>query len=77
MSKKQFNKVLNLIECSIKKGAKLEAGGSKAGHIGYYVYPTVFSNVTDEMTIAKEEVNYIHPLILIFINNDYITFYTG
>lgn len=46
-----------MIESGIKEGAKVEAGGSKVGNTGYFVYPTVFSNVTDEMKIAREEVN--------------------
>jgi len=48
---------LNFIEFGKKEGAKVVAGGSKVGDTGYFVYPTVFSNVTDEMKIAKEEVN--------------------
>ncbi|XP_060854833.1 aldehyde dehydrogenase 1A1-like [Rhopalosiphum padi] len=56
VSEEQYNKVLNMIESGKKEGAKLEAGGSKVGDTGYYVYPTVFSNVTDNMKIAKEEI---------------------
>jgi len=48
---------LSIIESGKKEGAKLEAGGSNVGDTGYYVYPTVFSNVTDDMKIAREEVN--------------------
>jgi len=48
---------LSYIESGKKEGAKLEVGGCKVGDIGYYVYPTVFSNVTDNMKIAREEVN--------------------
>ncbi|XP_025193791.1 aldehyde dehydrogenase-like [Melanaphis sacchari] len=56
VSEEQYNKVLSLIESGKKEGAKLETGGSKVGDTGYYVYPTVFSNVTDNMTIAREEI---------------------
>ncbi|VVC30634.1 Aldehyde/histidinol dehydrogenase,Aldehyde dehydrogenase N-terminal domain,Aldehyde dehydrogenase [Cinara cedri] len=56
VDEKQYNKVLSLIESGIKEGAKVEAGGSKVGDTGYFVYPTVFSNVTDDMRIAKEEI---------------------
>lgn len=52
-----FNKVLRLIESGRKEGAKLETGGEKIGNEGYFIQPTVFSNVTDNMTIAKEEVS--------------------
>nr|QUH22251.1 aldehyde dehydrogenase 1 [Megoura viciae] len=56
VSKEQYNRVLGYIESGKKEGAKLEAGGSKVGDIGYYVNPTVFSNVTDSMKIAREEI---------------------
>lgn len=49
-----------MIDSGKKEGAKLEAGGSKVGNTGYFVYPTVFSNVTDNMTIAREEVNILY-----------------
>jgi acyl-CoA reductase-like NAD-dependent aldehyde dehydrogenase len=45
-----------MIESGKKEGAKVEAGGSKVGDTGYFVYSTVFSNVTDDMRIAREEV---------------------
>lgn len=53
-----------MIEFGKKEGAKVEAGGSKVGDEGYFVYPTVFSNVTDEMKIAKEEVKTNNYLIM-------------
>lgn len=53
----QFTKILSLIESGKQEGAKLECGGQRlAGHKGYFVEPTVFSNVTDEMRIAREEI---------------------
>ncbi|GIY72160.1 aldehyde dehydrogenase, mitochondrial, partial [Caerostris extrusa] len=52
----QFNKILTLIESGKKEGAKLECGGGRHGSKGYFVQPTVFSNVTDNMRIAKEEI---------------------
>jgi acyl-CoA reductase-like NAD-dependent aldehyde dehydrogenase len=51
-----LNKVLKFIESGKAEGAKLECGGERLGDIGYFIKPTVFSNVTDNMTIAKEEV---------------------
>lgn len=51
-----MNRVLHYIELGKKEGAKLETGGNRIGQKGYFVQPTVFSNVTDNMTIAKEEV---------------------
>ncbi|XP_042898262.1 aldehyde dehydrogenase, cytosolic 1 [Parasteatoda tepidariorum] len=52
----QFNKILELIESGKKEGAKLECGGGRHGNRGYFVQPTVFSNVQDNMRIAKEEI---------------------
>lgn len=51
-----MNRVLDFIESGKKEGARLETGGSRVGAEGYFVQATVFSNVTDSMTIAKEEV---------------------
>lgn len=46
-----------MIESGLKEGAKLETGGCRVGSTGYFVQPTVFSNVTDDMKIAREEVS--------------------
>lgn len=51
-----FNKVLELIESGKKEGATLQTGGERFGDKGYFVKPTVFSDVSDDMRIAKEEV---------------------
>ena len=60
MDKEQFDKILQLIESGKKEGAKLHCGGNKHGDNGYFIETTVFSDVTDEMRIAKEEVIYYH-----------------
>lgn len=52
----QFNKILGYIKSGIEAGATLEAGGEKFSSKGYYIQPTVFSNVHDNMLIAKEEI---------------------
>ncbi|XP_033230005.1 retinal dehydrogenase 1-like [Belonocnema kinseyi] len=51
-----FKKVLDYIEIGKREGAKLETGGNRHGSVGFFVQPTVFSNVRDDMTIAKEEI---------------------
>ena len=48
---------MSLIEAGFKEGAKCEIGGKRHGNVGYFIQPTVFSNVTDDMRIAKEEVS--------------------
>jgi len=52
----QFDKILELIEAGKKEGAKLHCGGARLGDKGYFIQPTVFSDVTDGMRIAKEEI---------------------
>lgn len=66
----QLNKILSMVDSGKKEGAKLITGGTRIGHKGYFVAPTVFADVQDDMTIAREEVNYVFPTpinkILIF-----------
>ena len=55
----QFEKIQGLIEQGIEEGAKLECGGvgrPDGLNAGYYVKPTVFSHVSNDMTIAREEI---------------------
>lgn len=52
-----FQRILAYIEAGKSEGAKLEVGGKRWGNVGYFVEPTVFSNVTDKMKIAAEEVS--------------------
>ena len=58
-NKVQYEKILRMIEIGIEEGATLVAGGIEKPEDyekGYYVKPTVFSDVTNDMTIAKEEI---------------------
>ena len=52
----QMDKVLGYIESGRREGASLACGGSRVGNRGYFVEPTVFSDVQDNMTIAQEEI---------------------
>lgn len=59
ISKGQFDKIQDRIETGIREGARLVAGGTglPAGfNRGYFVQPTVFADVDNEMTIAREEI---------------------
>jgi betaine-aldehyde dehydrogenase len=59
VSKVQRDKVLDYIGKGKQEGAMLLTGGGIPNDVsgdGYYIQPTVFSNVTDEMTIAREEI---------------------
>ncbi|CAH0763779.1 unnamed protein product [Diatraea saccharalis] len=51
-----LKKVLGYVEQGKKEGAKLLTGGKRIGNTGYYIEPTVFADVKDNMTIAKEEI---------------------
>ena len=58
-NKAQYEKIIRMIEIGIEEGASLVAGGIEKPEgydKGYYVKPTVFANVTSDMTIAKEEI---------------------
>lgn len=52
----QFEKVLRYIRAGIKSNATLECGGDRFGSKGYFIQPTVFSNVQDDMLIAQDEI---------------------
>lgn len=56
VDKEQFNKIMSLIDSGNKEGANLLVGGAQVGDKGYFVQPTVFSDVQDDMRIAKEEI---------------------
>ncbi len=59
VSQMQFDKVQGLIQAGMDEGARLVAGGTgrpEGVNRGYFVRPTVFADVTNEMTIAREEI---------------------
>jgi aldehyde dehydrogenase (NAD+) len=59
VSQIQFDKIQRLIEAGIREGAKLVAGGMGRPdglNRGYYIRPTVFGDVKNSMTIAREEI---------------------
>lgn len=56
VDEEQFNKILGYISTGKKEGAKLLCGGEVAADRGYFIQPTVFGDVKDEMRIAREEI---------------------
>ncbi|KAM3321019.1 aldehyde dehydrogenase 1-like [Capsicum chacoense] len=56
VDKKQFARVLSYIEHGKREGATLLTGGNALDRKGYFIEPTIFINVTDDMKIAKEEI---------------------
>jgi aldehyde dehydrogenase (NAD+) len=56
VSQEQFDKVMSYIESGKQSGAKVAAGGGRIGKQGYFIEPTVFTGVKDDMKIACEEI---------------------
>lgn len=52
----QLDKIMHYIESGRQQGARLVAGGERYGNRGYFVQPTVFADVADDMTIARDEI---------------------
>lgn len=72
ISKSQYEKVMGYIKLGIEEGASLRAGGRKpAGKVfqdGYFIEPTVFTNVTEDMKIFQEEI--FGPVLSVIRWND-------
>jgi aldehyde dehydrogenase (NAD+) len=56
VDKAQFDKILKYIEYGKKDGADCITGGNRIGKKGYFIEPTLFDNVTDDMRIARDEI---------------------
>ena len=56
ISQVQLDRIMGYIENGCEAGATRVTGGSRYGDEGYYIQPTIFADVTDEMTIAREEI---------------------
>ncbi|MEW9676639.1 aldehyde dehydrogenase family protein [Lentibacillus sp. L22] len=68
ISEKQQKRVLDYIEKGKVEGARLVTGGKKAFDKGYFVEPTIFADVEDDMTIAREEI--FGPVMAVFVFDD-------
>jgi len=56
VDKIQFDKILGYIESGKSQGARCVTGGARHGDTGFFIQPTVFADVTDDMKIAQEEI---------------------
>lgn len=56
VSKLQFDRIMEYINHGKQGGAKVELGGERHGDKGYYIQPTLFTDVTENMKIAQEEI---------------------
>ncbi len=68
----QFNKIMSYIDKGKTEGAKCLTGGSRFGNKGYFIEPTIFTEVNDEMSIARDEIFGPVLSILPFKNTDEI-----
>jgi phenylacetaldehyde dehydrogenase len=68
ISYRQMGRVLSYIDKGSSDGAKLVHGGSRIGATGYFVEPTIFADVADDMTIAREEI--FGPVLSVFSFKD-------
>ena len=56
VDQEQFNKVMGYIESGIRENAEMLCGGHRVGDRGFFIEPTIFANVRDDMKIAQEEI---------------------
>ncbi|MFQ5430863.1 MAG: aldehyde dehydrogenase family protein, partial [Phycisphaerae bacterium] len=56
VSQEQYDRVMGYIGAGKEQGAKLLCGGNRVGQRGFFIEPTVFDDVADDMTIAREEI---------------------
>ncbi|HTC31164.1 MAG TPA: aldehyde dehydrogenase family protein [Candidatus Acidoferrum sp.] len=56
ISQKQMNSIMGYIEAGKSEGATLKSGGDRVGTKGFFLEPTVFTNVDNSMKIAREEI---------------------
>ena len=56
VSQEQFDRVMGYIDAGRTDGANMLVGGGRVGDTGYFIQPTVFGDVRDEMKIAREEI---------------------
>lgn len=54
VNKEQFDRILYYIGEGVKEGATVATGGGRWGEKGYFIKPTIFTNVQDHMRIARE-----------------------
>ncbi|KAB8342793.1 hypothetical protein FH972_022391 [Carpinus fangiana] len=56
VSQLQFDRIMAYIKAGTDAGAKVETGGKRQGDVGYFIEPTIFSNVSEDMKIMQEEI---------------------
>jgi aldehyde dehydrogenase (NAD+) len=64
VDKAQFDKIMHYVDLGKKEGAKCLTGGTRHGDRGYFIEPTLFSEVKDTMSIAQDEI--FGPVLSVF-----------
>lgn len=65
----QFDKIMGFINAGQEEGARCVSGGKRVGDKGYFIEPTVFDGVSDEMSIAQHEI--FGPVLSVLKFSDY------
>ncbi|MEZ6127734.1 MAG: aldehyde dehydrogenase family protein [Planctomycetaceae bacterium] len=68
VDREQFDKIMGYIQSGNSEGATCLTGGQRRGSRGFFIEPTVFSNVTDDMKISREEI--FGPVMSVLKFND-------
>ncbi|ESP01737.1 hypothetical protein LOTGIDRAFT_148850, partial [Lottia gigantea] len=68
VDKEQFDKVMKYINIGQKEGAKMTTGGKRVGDKGYFIEPTIFKDVGENMKIQQEEVSYIECKVVLVVS---------
>lgn len=56
VSQQQYDRIMGYIQSGKEEGATVETGGERHGDVGYFIKPTIFSNVRSDMKIMREEI---------------------
>jgi phenylacetaldehyde dehydrogenase len=56
VSEEQLQRVCGFLDSGVSEGARAVAGGGRAGHVGYFVEPTVLVNTAPQMRVVREEI---------------------
>lgn len=64
VDKAQFDKIMHYVDLGKREGAKCVTGGVRHGNVGFFIEPTLFTDVKDNMAIAKDEI--FGPVLSVF-----------
>jgi aldehyde dehydrogenase (NAD+) len=65
VSQTQYDRIMNYVECGKQEGANVITGGVRHGKTGFFIEPTVFTNVKQDMKIVQEEI--FGPVVVVSV----------